>query len=60
MLLTTALEALGRGDYEQLPVVDDGRLVGMLSRGDILRQIQLREELDLESSEVRATARPAA
>jgi len=58
--LTTALEALGRGDYEQLPVVDDGRLVGMLSRGDILRQIQLREELDLESSEVRATARPAA
>jgi Zn-dependent protease/predicted transcriptional regulator len=47
--LTTALEALSRGDHEQVPVVDDGRLVGMLTRADIVRQIQLREELGLES-----------
>lgn len=45
--LAAALEALGRGDYEQVPVVEDGRLVGMLTRADVLRQFQLRETLGL-------------
>jgi Zn-dependent protease len=45
--LAAALEALGRGDYEQVPVVDNGRLVGMLTRADVLRQFQLRETLGL-------------
>ncbi|MGZ6373039.1 MAG: CBS domain-containing protein [Candidatus Limnocylindria bacterium] len=31
-----------------MPVVEDGRLVGVLSRADIIRQIQLREALHLE------------
>jgi Zn-dependent protease/CBS domain-containing protein len=52
--LTTALEALTRGDHEQVPVVSDGQLVGMLTRADIVRQIQLREELGLESKEAAA------
>ncbi|HET7028813.1 MAG TPA: site-2 protease family protein [Candidatus Limnocylindrales bacterium] len=43
--LADALEALGRGDWEQLPVVRDGRLVGLITRADILRQLQLREAL---------------
>jgi CBS domain-containing protein len=45
--LAAALEALGRGDYEQVPVVENGRLVGMLTRADLLRQFQLRETLGL-------------
>ncbi len=45
--LLAALEALGAGDFEQLPVVDEGRLVGLLTRGDIVRAIQVREELGI-------------
>jgi Zn-dependent protease len=47
--LKTALAALGRGDFDQVPVVDDGRLVGVLDRAEVLRQIQLREALDVEA-----------
>ena len=43
--LADALRTLGRGDYEQAPVVDGTRLVGVLTRGDVLRQFQLREAL---------------
>ena len=43
--LFAALEALAAGDFEQLPVVEDERLVGLLTRGDIVRAIQVREEL---------------
>ncbi|MDQ3870019.1 MAG: CBS domain-containing protein, partial [Chloroflexota bacterium] len=46
--LRTAVEALGRGDFEQLPVVEDGRLVGVLTRADVIRQIELREVLDVD------------
>jgi Zn-dependent protease len=46
--LAEALEAMLGGDFEQLPVLEDGRLVGVLSRADIIRQIQLREALHLE------------
>lgn len=45
--VSRALELLGEGDHEQLPVVDDGRLVGVLTRADLIRQIQLREALDI-------------
>jgi len=47
--LKTALAALGRGDFDQVPVIDDGRLVGVLDRAEVLRQIQLREALDVET-----------
>jgi Zn-dependent protease len=49
--LAAALEALGRGDYEQVPVVDNGSLVGMLTRADVLRQFMLREALGLASDD---------
>jgi Zn-dependent protease len=48
--LGAALEALGRGDYEQVPVVESGRLVGMLTRADLLRQFQLRETLGVSAT----------
>lgn len=47
--LRQALEELGRGDYEQLPVVDGGRLTGLLTRGALLRELRIREELDLDA-----------
>jgi Zn-dependent protease len=44
-LLEAAMQALASGDFEQVPVVDDGRLVGLLTRADIMRALQLREAL---------------
>jgi Zn-dependent protease len=46
--LAVALERLSQGDYEQLPVLDDGRFVGMVTRGDVIRQFQLRETLGIK------------
>lgn len=43
-----AFAALGERDLEQVPVIDDGRLVGVLTRADVMRQLQLREALDIE------------
>jgi Zn-dependent protease/CBS domain-containing protein len=54
--LQRALEALAAGDFEQVPVVDDGRLVGVVTRADIVRQLQLREALDLEGAMPRSAA----
>ena len=44
-LVTDALETMGRADVNQLPVVNDGRLEGIISRGHILRTLQTRAEL---------------
>ena len=57
--LQRALEALAKGDFEQVPVVEDGKLVGVVTRADIVRQIQLREALDLEGVLPRPAASPA-
>jgi len=40
-----AIDLLAEHDLEQLPVLDDGRLIGMLTRADVIRQLQLREAL---------------
>lgn len=40
-----AVELLEEHDLEQVPVLDNGQLVGMLSRADVMRQLQMREEL---------------
>lgn len=42
-----ALEALGEQDLNQLPVVDDGRVVGLVTRGHIIRFLQLRQDLGI-------------
>ena len=44
-----AVELLAEHEFEQLPVLEDGRLVGMLTRADVMRQLQLREALDVLS-----------
>jgi Zn-dependent protease len=45
--LIEAFTAMAAGDYEQVPVLDGDRLVGVLSRADIVRQLQLRHALHL-------------
>ena len=45
--LHRAAQLLAEHEFEQLPVVADGRLVGVLTRADVLRQLQLREALDI-------------
>ena len=32
-------------DVHQLPVVEDGRMVGVLSRGDVLQRLETRQRL---------------
>ena len=43
--VATALEVMGRDDVNQLPVMDDGHLAGMISRSHILQVIRSRAEL---------------
>jgi Zn-dependent protease len=48
-----ALTALGRmqaGDYNQMPVVAGDEMVGLLTRNDVLRFLQLRESLHLPTT----------
>lgn len=42
-----ALQMMGQRDVNQLPVIDSGRLVGLLSQGNVLRFLQVREELGM-------------
>lgn len=55
--MARALELLVDGTLNQAPVVQNGEVVGMLSRADLLRFIQLREELDLRRLPMRSTRR---
>ena len=42
-----AIEVMAEHDLEQLPVLDEGRLLGLLTRADVMRQLQLREALNV-------------
>lgn len=43
--LQDALRILAENDYHQLPVMRDGRLVGMLDRGHVLEYLHVRQRL---------------
>lgn len=45
--LAEALEMMGREDVNQMPVIEQGQLTGIISRGHILRVLQTRAELDV-------------
>jgi CBS domain-containing protein len=45
--LTEALKIMSREDVNQLPVLSDGHLAGVLTRSHVLRLIQTRAELNL-------------
>lgn len=42
-----ALELMGREDVNQVPVLQQGNLAGIISRGHIMRVLQTRAELDV-------------
>lgn len=42
--VSEALDALNRKDVRQLPVIQDGQLVGMIRRRDIMRWLQLQSD----------------
>nr|MDQ6908152.1 CBS domain-containing protein [Chloroflexota bacterium] len=42
-----ALERIQQGSFNQLPVIADGHIVGLLTRNDLLRFVQLRAALHL-------------
>lgn len=46
--LSDALRLLAEGNHHQLPVVENGRVVGLLTRADVIRFLQLRDELHIE------------
>ena len=45
---SAALQLLAEHDLNQLPVVHQGRVLGMLSRSDMIRYLQTRKELGLD------------
>lgn len=45
---TTLLQMMGEADLNQLPVIEGRLLLGIVSRGDILRLIQVRREVAVE------------
>lgn len=54
--VTAALRLIAENDLNQLPVIDHNRLVGMLNRADIIRQLQVRKTLGLKPPEARTSA----
>jgi Zn-dependent protease/predicted transcriptional regulator len=43
--LQQAMQDLSQADLNQLPVVERGQLIGLLTRSDIIRYLQVRQEL---------------
>jgi Zn-dependent protease len=45
--LREVADILARHEFDQLPVIEDGRPLGAITRADIMREFQIREALDL-------------
>jgi Zn-dependent protease/CBS domain-containing protein len=46
--LNGALKAMAQKDLNQIPVMSEGHMVGLLSRADVLRYLQTRQELGIK------------
>jgi Zn-dependent protease len=49
--LLAAMEALNRERVQQMPVVDEGKLVGVITRDSLIRVVELDRELDHTAAE---------
>jgi Zn-dependent protease len=56
--LSTALELMVASGVNQLPIVQDGVLVGMLSRSDVMRYLHLGDELHLRGAGLSPATEP--
>lgn len=54
--LAKALKMLARNKLKQVPVMDNGSLKGLLTTGDIIRYLQVSQELQLAGIEEKAAA----
>jgi Zn-dependent protease len=43
--LTNAVDVMASADVHQLPVMEDGRFVGFITRSDVMRLVQIRREM---------------
>ena len=48
--LQPVLQAMAERDIHQAPVIEDGRLVGVLTRNQVIQYLQLRSELQRETN----------
>jgi Zn-dependent protease/CBS domain-containing protein len=48
--LSAAMQLMASGDYNQLPVVESGAVLGLLNRADLMRYLTLRAELGVEDT----------
>ena len=46
--MTDVLRAMGTDDLHQMPVLRDGELVGIITRSELVRYLQFREELGVD------------
>lgn len=53
--LVAALSAMQEHGFHQLPVVDDGRLLGMLTHGDVLQYVDVRTRFTDLSTDLNGT-----
>ncbi|MFH1140755.1 MAG: site-2 protease family protein [Chloroflexota bacterium] len=51
--LDAALQLLAQHDLNQVPVLQEGRLVGLLSRAEVIRYLQFRHELGIRTERPR-------
>jgi Zn-dependent protease/CBS domain-containing protein len=49
--LNGALKTLAQNGLNQIPVMSEGRLVGLLSRADVIRYLQTRQELGVKPNQ---------
>jgi CBS domain-containing protein len=54
--LSTAIQLMAESGLHQLPVIQDSRVVGLLSRADVVRFLQLRQELHLRTPQSSSSA----
>ena len=53
--LGVAIGRMAQRGVHQLPVVEDGSLLGLLTRADVMRYLHLRHELGIDDESVATT-----
>jgi len=57
--LNTAMKLIAQYDLNQVPVLNQGKLVGMLTRADVINYLQLSQELNIKNKHKTNSSGPA-